>query len=168
MTCRISSALTVLLYCFFLVRILHGPFSVAVVVIHHYLERLLVVSFITMITFNRIIKTLFIIDFQKISLVPEHKVVGLFCFLTAITSCHYLLQEAVIRHLRGLNHYGRALGIYLGQVIWLQIISIQTKLCFIGKHFYATRGRGWHWRPLYISYNWSPTFLHLFKGSLKI
>ena len=117
-TSRIASTLTVFLYLIVILRILLGPLSVVVAIFHHYLMRLAAVSFLTMITFNRVLKTLFILDFQRISLVPEQRLIGLFAFVTIFTSTFYMVQEAVVRDFRGLNHYGSwALSIYIGKVM---------------------------------------------------
>ena len=116
-TCRIVSLLNVVLYAIFIIRILYGPFPLFVVVVHHYLTRLAFVSFLTMITFNRVLKTLFILDFQRISQIPEQRVVRWFGFVTAFASSFYLIQEAIVRNFRGLNHYGSwAISTYLGKV----------------------------------------------------
>ena len=69
-----------------------------------------------MMTFNRVLRTLFIIDFKRISLVSEERVMKLFGLVTLLTSVMYLLQEAAVRNFRGLNHFGRAFGVYLGKV----------------------------------------------------
>ena len=114
-TCRISSVLVSLSYTILMIRMLYGPLNLPVVVFFHYLVRLHSTSLLTMMTFNRVLRTLFIIDFKRISLVPEEKVmlVGLVTFLTSVM---YLLQEAAVRNFRGLNHFGRAFGVYLGKV----------------------------------------------------
>ena len=100
----------------FMLRLLYGPLSLPVVVFTHYLMRLWTTITITMITFNRVLKTLFIIDFQRISMVSEEKVMKLFGLITLFSSVIYLLQEVVVRYLRGLNHFGRSFAIYLGKV----------------------------------------------------
>ena len=115
-TCRVSSVLVALTYTIFMLRMLWGPFTLPVVVFAHYLVRLWTTSLLTMMTFNRILKTLFIIDFKRISMVPEEKVMKLFAFVIFLMSVFYLLQEVIVRNLRGLNHFGRALGVYLGKV----------------------------------------------------
>ena len=100
-------------------RIIFGPFTYYGVVTYHYGSRLTFVSFLTMLTFNRVLKALFILDFQRISLIPEHRVMGSLCFVTAICSLIYLLQEAIVREVRGLNHFGRwSLSIYLAKVVF--------------------------------------------------
>ena len=99
-----------------MLRMLWEPFTLPVVVFAHYLVRLWTTSLLTMMTFNRILKTLFIIDFKRISMVPEEKVLKLFAFVIFLMSVFYLLQEVIVRNLRGLNHFGRAFGVYLGKV----------------------------------------------------
>ena len=123
-TCRIVSLLNVVLYAIFIIRILYGPFPLVVVVVYHYVTRLTFVSFLTMITFNRVLKTLFILDFQRISLIPERRVVRWFGFVTAFASCFYLIQEAIVRNFRGLNHYGSwAISTYLGKVTKMMLLK---------------------------------------------
>ena len=115
-TSRISSVLVSLSYTILMIRMLYGPLNLPVVVFFHYLVRLHSTSLLTMMTFNRVLRTLFIIDFKRISLVPEEKVMKLFGLVTLLTSVMYLLQEAAVRNFRGLNHFGRAFGVYLGKV----------------------------------------------------
>ena len=115
-TSRISSVLVSLDYTIIMIRMLYGPLDLPVVVFHHYIVRLYSTSLLTMMTFNRVLRTLFIIDFKRISMVPEEKVMKLFGLVTFITSVLYLLQEAAVRNFRGLNHFGRAFGVYLGGV----------------------------------------------------
>ena len=103
-----------------MLRMLYGPLSLPAVVFAHYLMRLWTTIMMTMITFNRVLKTLFIIDFQRMSLVPEEKVMKLFGFITFLSSVLYLLQEVAVRYLRGLNHFGRNFAVYLGKV-WYQL-----------------------------------------------
>ena len=109
---------TLFVYFAFLVRIVFGPFPASGVVAFHYATRLGAVSFLTMLTFSIVLKTLFILDFQRLSLIPEQKVMNCFTAVTVFCSLIYLLQEAAVRHFRGLDHFGRwALNTYLGKVV---------------------------------------------------
>ena len=130
----------------FMLRLLYGPLSLPVVVFTHYLMRLWTTITITMITFNRVLKTLFIIDFQRISMVSEEKVMKLFGFITLFSSVLYLLQEAVVRYFRGLNHFGRSFSIYLGKVGYQSCIALDYHLFTILGQYSCTeakRRRDW-------------------------
>ena len=112
-----ASGFTSLQYIAVLIRILFGPFAYYGVIAYHYASRLFTVSFLTMLTFNIVLKTLFILDFKRISLIPEYKIMKYFGFTTVFCSTMYLLQEAVVRYLRGLEHFSKwSLIIYLGKV----------------------------------------------------
>ena len=115
--CRVASTCTSSLYVAVLIRILFGPFAYYGVIAYHYANRLFTVSFLTMLTFNIVLKTLFILDFKRISLIPERKIMNYFGSTTVLCSIMYLLQEAVVRYLRGLEHFSRwSFNIYLGKV----------------------------------------------------
>ena len=127
-TCQVASGFIIILYFAFILRIIFGAFTYYGVVTYHYGTRLTFVSFITMITFNRVLKALFILDFQRISLIPEHRVMSSLCFVTVICSLIYLLQEAIVREIRGLNHFGGwSLSIYLGKVVFNYQIPLINK-----------------------------------------
>ena len=97
-----------------------GPFTNLGVVAYHYGMRATSVSFITMLTFSRILKTLFILDFHRMATVPEEKVIICMGLVTFICTLAYLLQEAVVRRIRGLDHFSRwSISIYLGKVVCL-------------------------------------------------
>ena len=99
-------------------RVLFGPFHYYGVVFYHYASRATSVSFITMLTFNRVLMTLFIVDFSRMTAVPEKKVLIYMGLVTFIINVAYLLQEAVFRSLRGLEHFSRgSLSFYLGKVV---------------------------------------------------
>ena len=117
-TSQIASSCTVILYLAFLFRILFGSFTHSGVVVFHYLTRATSVSFTTMLTFSRVLKTFLILDFHRMSLVPEHSVMICMHFVTVASTLVYLLQEAVVRKTRGLPNYGRwSVSIYLGKVL---------------------------------------------------
>ena len=99
-------------------RVLFGPIQYYGVVFYHYASRATCVSFITMLTFTRVLMTLFIIDFSRMTALPEKKVLIYMGLVTFIINVAYLLQEAVVRSLRGLEHFSRgSLSFYLGKVV---------------------------------------------------
>ena len=101
-------------------RILFGPFTYSGVVAWHYSMRASIASFLTMITFNRVVKILFILDFQRMSAVPEQKVMVCMGVVTSICTLAHLGEEAVTRWIRGLDHFPRMYQtLYLGKVLWL-------------------------------------------------
>ena len=99
-------------------RIMFGPFTYAGVVAFHYLTRITMVSYLTMITFKIVMKTLFIIDFEKMASVPEQKVMACMGVVTSVLTLIHLGLEALVRNIRGLDHYARwCLNIYFGKVV---------------------------------------------------
>ena len=71
-------------YLAILARIMLGYFPIPVVVTLHYVNRVNRVSFLTMLAFNSVLKTLFILDFQGMTAVPEKTnliSMGVFTFL---------------------------------------------------------------------------------------
>jgi hypothetical protein len=71
-----------------------------------------------MLSFNRVVKTLFILDFQRMASVYEEKVMICMGVFTSILTVAYVVQEAVVRRNRGLNHFASwYLSIYLGKVV---------------------------------------------------
>ena len=117
-TCRVTAAGTLAIHAALLVRIFFGPFGYLGVVAFHYAARIVFCSFLTMITFNRVLKAFFIYDFHRLSLIPEHKVMSVFGGVTALISVICFVQEWVLRHVRGLEHYGRGDAyFYLGKVV---------------------------------------------------
>ena len=145
-----------------MLRMLNGPFSLPAVVFSHYLMRLWTTIMMTMITFNRVLKTLFIIDFQRISLIPEEKVMKLFGFTTFLSSVIYLLQEVAVRYLRGLNHFGRNFAVYLGKVGYQLCIILDIPLfTILGQYSCAEAWRRWdRWSPR-VPLHWPLPFLPL-------
>ena len=101
----------------FLLRILLGPFTYAGVVAVHYGSRFTVVSILHMHTFKTGLKTLFIIDFDRMAAVSEKKVMVCMWVFTSICTLAHLAQEAITRNIRGLDHYARwCFNTYLGKV----------------------------------------------------
>ena len=128
-TSQVFTCCTIILHFAFLTRIMFGPFSYFGVVTYHYAIRAYSVCFITMLTFSRVLKTIFILDFNRIAVVPEQKVMICMGCITFIFTLAYLLQEAVVRRIRGLDHFGRwYMSLYLGKVVCLNgILSYYKK-----------------------------------------
>jgi hypothetical protein len=74
---KVFSICSVSLYLVFLLRIIVGPFPYAVVVAYHYGTRVTGVSFLSMLIFKIILKTYFIIDFNRMTSVSEKKLMKL-------------------------------------------------------------------------------------------
>ena len=124
-TCRITTAGTLVLYATVLLRIMFGPFSYLGVAVFHYTLRICIVSFLTMITFNRVLKALFIYDFDRLSLIPDQRVMIVFGVVTALSSVIHFILEWVTRHVHGMDHYGRwDVSAYLGEVVELCLIYL--------------------------------------------
>jgi hypothetical protein len=71
-----------------------------------------------MLTFNRIISALFIIDFDRMTAIPERHVMISLGAVTFIFTVAHVVQEAVCRRLRGLDHFARmSIFEYLGKVV---------------------------------------------------
>ena len=116
-TCQVLSCCTVLFYLAILMRIMFGPFTYAGVVALHYWTRLTIVCFFSMLTFKTVLKTLFILDFQKMTSISEHTLMMWMWVVTGICTVAHLVQEAVLRHTLGLHHFGRiCFNIYLAKV----------------------------------------------------
>jgi hypothetical protein len=124
-TSQVTSSCTLMIYFAFLLRIVFGPFTYFEVVTFHYAMRATSVSFITMLTFSRVLKTIFILDFHRIAVVPDRKVMIFMGWVTLICTSAYLLQEAVVRRIRGLDHFSRwSISIYLGKVCLYGIVLL--------------------------------------------
>ena len=101
-----------------MVRIIFGPFTLFGVVAYHYGQRVTTVSLLIMLTFNRVITTLFIHDFQRMSAVPEKTVMICMAVVTLICTVAHVIQEAVARDSHGLDHFARMdIFYYLGEVV---------------------------------------------------
>ena len=117
-TSHMTTVCTVIIYIALLLRIVFGPFPLYGVVAFHYSLRVANVSFIIMLTFNRIISALFIIDFDRMAAMPDRHVIIYLGAVTFIFTLAHVVQEAVIRRLRGLDHFARmSIFEYLGKVV---------------------------------------------------
>ena len=102
----------------FLLRILLGPLSYNVVVMVHYGTRITVVSFITMMTFKIFLKTLFIIDFNRMTAIPEKNVLVCLALVTIFCILAHIAEEMFLRNYLGLDHFGRdCFNMYLAKVV---------------------------------------------------
>ena len=112
------SCCALFLYSVFLVRIVFGPFTYVGVTVYHYASRFTTVTFVIMLTFNRVLKTLFILDFNRMAAISEQQVLICMALVTSISSLGLLVQEAVTRRILGLDQYGReCTNVYLGKVV---------------------------------------------------
>ena len=101
---------------------------------YHYYTRFTVVSLLTMLTFKTILKTLFIVDFDRMAAIPEEKVIRWMVVVTSLCTLAHLGEEAVIRNIHGLDHYSRqCYNIYLGNVVLNGIILLLI-IALAGKH----------------------------------
>ena len=113
-----NTYLTVTLYFTLIVRIFLGPLPFTVVVAYHYLLRIFVVSLCFMLTFNRILTSVFVLNHHWIGSVPEKQVMICFGVFTFTCTLAGIIQEAIIRDRRGLDHFGRwYLFIWMGKVL---------------------------------------------------
>ena len=73
----------------------------------HYIFKASAVSNLTNLTFKTIVKTLLLVDFEKMSDIPESFVnLGMF-LVNLVSTMLYLVQEYSVREARGLEHYSR-------------------------------------------------------------
>jgi hypothetical protein len=122
-------------YLAFLGRIMFGPFPIPVVIALHYVSRATTVSFLTMLAFNRVVKTLFILDFQRMTAVPEKSVLISMGGVTFLCTSTHIVQEILARQSRGLQHFPRMfLSIYLGKVV----LSFNYIFCKVVKTYLHT------------------------------
>ena len=85
-----------------------------------------------MITFKIVVKTCFIIDFDKMLSVPEQKVIVCMRVITSLVTLIHLGEEALIRNIRGLDHYARwCFNIYLGKVVLYGTICFSNANCLL-------------------------------------
>ena len=77
------------------------------VVMCHYGTRITLVSFITMLTFKIFLKTLFIIDFDRMAAIPEKNVLVCLAVVTSLCTFAHIAQEMLIRNFLGLDHFAR-------------------------------------------------------------
>jgi hypothetical protein len=82
-------------YLLVLARIMLGPFPISGLVAFHYLNRATTVSFLTMMAFYRVLKTLFTLDFQRMTAVPDKNVVISMGIVTFLCTFIYIVPEVL-------------------------------------------------------------------------
>ena len=103
---------------FMVFRITIGPVSYLGIVAYHYIFRLSMVSFMTMLTFKIVVKTLFILDFERMAMVSEQRMMAVMGVFTTILIVIHSAAEAWLRNHRNLDHYARwCINVYLGKVL---------------------------------------------------
>ena len=108
----------ILLNLFLVFRIIFSPLPYLGIVAYHYLWRITMVSFMTMLTFKIVVKTLFILDFERMAMVSEQRMMMSMGAITTIIIVIHLAAEALLRNHRNLDHYARwCINVYLGKVL---------------------------------------------------
>ena len=75
-------------------------------------------SMINMLIFKTSLNILFILDFNRMAAISETKVMAWMFVTTLVSTVGHLIEEAVTRNSRGLNHFSRqCVNAYLGKVI---------------------------------------------------
>ena len=134
LSCQVLSFCTMLSYLSILLRLLVGPITYAGVVVVHYWIRISIVSFVTMLTFKTVLTTLFIIDFNRMTSIPENRVLHCMWLVTFFCTMIHLVHEFTLRHTFGYHHFGRmCFNLFLGKVG-------QTARCAIRHDIYIFRG----------------------------
>ena len=117
LSCQVMCFCTIFFYLSILMRLIVGPFTHAGVVFLHYWLRLSLVAFVTMLTFKTVLTTLFILDFNKMTSIPEKSVINFMWMITLMNTLFHLGLEIYLRHTLGYHHFGRlCFNLYLGKV----------------------------------------------------
>ena len=75
-------------------------------------------SFLTMLTFSKVLKTLFILDFQRVAGIEEQTILRYMGLVTFIGTAAHLGEEYLSRSSQGLCHFGKwDVLFYLGKVV---------------------------------------------------
>ena len=100
-----------------LLRIFNGPFPSFGAVAFHYGIRIIFVTLLTMLTFKIVVKALFILDFDRMTMIPENTIMCLLYACTTMASVSHVALEVLLRNHRGLQHYPRwCLVVYISKV----------------------------------------------------
>ena len=119
--CTVLTTCGIVLYFGLLFRILHGPLPSFAAVAFHYGIRIILVTLLTMLTFKIIVKILFILDFDRMTMIPESTIMCFLCACTTFSIVSHVALEVLLRNLRGLQHYPRwCLVVYISKVTTLQ------------------------------------------------
>ena len=71
-----------------------------------------------MLIFKTVLKSLFILDFDRMAAIPEQKVLVFMVLVTFLSNLVHIGEEVVIRNIRGLDHFARlCFNAYLGKVV---------------------------------------------------
>ena len=98
----------------------------------NYVFRITTVACLTMLTLKTILKTLFILNFNRMISISEEKVLKFFYAITSTCTLVYLMQE-IIRHTLGINYFARGcFNIYAVEVG--AIYRFQVKVFLIQKN----------------------------------
>ena len=98
-------------------RILLGPFTRDGIAAYHYGVRIMTISIINMLTLKTSLNILFIRDFDRMAAISETKVMAWMCVTTLVSTVAHIIEEAITRNSRGLNHFARwCFNTYLGKV----------------------------------------------------
>ena len=115
--CTVLTASGIVLYSGLLLRILYGPLPSFGAVAFHYGVRIILVTILTMLTFKIIVQVLLILDFDKMTMIPENTMMSLLGATTAIAIVCHVALEILLRNHRGLEHYPRwCLVVYISKV----------------------------------------------------
>ena len=130
-TYQVVSFCIIALYFVVMMRILFGPLSYNLVVLFHYGSRITMVSFVTMTTFKMFLKTLFIINFERMAAISEKNVLVCLVLVTFFCTSAHIAEEIFIRQFLGLDHFARfCFNMYFAKVV-LQIFFLKDHLMFI-------------------------------------
>ena len=95
---------TVCMFVGILSRSLLGPITLDGVVMMHYVSRIAIVSFLTMLTYKTVLKTFFVLDLDKMASVPERNVMMSLWAVKILFTSAQVSAEVFWRHSHGLHH----------------------------------------------------------------
>ena len=100
---------------------------------YDYCYRISLVSLITMLTFKTVLTILFILDFNRMTSIPEKIVIRFMWMITSIFTLAHLGHEITLRQTLGYHHFGRlCFNLYLGKVcLYADIIT--TGISFLSQ-----------------------------------
>ena len=112
---------------------------------YDYCYRISLVSLITMLTFKTVLTILFILDFNRMTSIPEKIVIRFMWMITSIFTLAHLGHEITLRQTLGYHHFGRlCFNLYLGKVcLNAYIITNRQYIIFLGKHRRFKSVRNW-------------------------
>ena len=117
LSCQVLCCCTILFYVFILLRLIIGPFTYAGVVVVHYWVRITLVSFLIMLTFKTFLKILFILEFNRMTSIPDNIIIRFMWMSTSIFTLAHMGLEITTREKLGYHHFGRlCFNLFLGKV----------------------------------------------------